>query len=92
MASKLLESVGKITIFQRFGGVPHQNSEEKKLEDWEKCLKWLKSLNIRSAKVPSLDFVNSDNELYHYLKVCICYKVIYLTGPSYTRMGQSSVE
>ena len=83
MASKLLgEKVRRITLFQRL--VPHQNSEEKKLEDWEKCLKWLKSLNIRSAKVPSLDSVNSDNELYHYLKVCICLKLsIYLIGSSY---------
>ena len=69
MASKLLVPVRKITLFQRLVTVPHQNSEEKKLEDWEKCLKWLKSLNIRSAKVPSLDSVNSDSELYHYLKV-----------------------
>ena len=68
MASKLLESgIKKIAIFQKFG--TSQNSEERSLEDWEKCLNWLKSLKIRSAKIPSLDSVNSDQDLYLYLKV-----------------------
>ena len=74
MASKLLESgIKRITIgsvFKRFGSLS-QNPEEKPLEDWEKCLKWLKSLKIRSAKVPSLDSVNSEEDLYLYLKVGI---------------------
>lgn len=70
MATKLFESVGKITLFKRFQSLTQISvSEEKTLEDWEKCLDWLKGLNIRSVKVPSLDSVNSDYELYHYLKV-----------------------
>ena len=69
MASKLLESgIKKITIFQRLASLA-PNPEEKLLEDWEKCLKWLKSLKIRSAKVPSLDSLNSEEDLYLYLKV-----------------------
>ena len=67
MASKLFESVKQIHRLVSLS----QNPEEKLLEDWEKCLRWLKSLKIRSAKVPNLDSVNSDQDLYLYLKVGI---------------------
>ena len=91
MATKLFGSVNKITLFQRFQSLTQISvPEEKPLEDWEKCLKWLKSLNIRSVKVPSLDSVNSDYELYHYLKVLDCMN--FFLSHSCLRMGQSFVE
>ena len=66
----MFKAVGKLKIFRSLTSLI-QSSEDEPLEDWEKGLKWLKSLQISSVKVPSLDSVNSEIELYHYLKVII---------------------
>ena len=42
--------------------------KERKEADWEKCKTWLKAVTPISAKVPSLDEVTTEYELYQYLK------------------------
>ena len=60
----MFKAVGKLKIFRSLTSLI-QSSEDEPLEDWEKGLKWLKSLQISSVKVPSLDSVNNEIELYH---------------------------
>ena len=42
--------------------------KQKKEKDWEKCRNWLRAITPRSAKIPSLDEITNDFELYQYLK------------------------
>ena len=60
--------MNKIKGVSSAGGA-RPKTKTKKLEDWQKCQTWLLGLGLGSAKIPSLDSLREEHDLYIYLKV-----------------------